>query len=155
MADKTIRSIRCRPYALPHTVRRKIQEEIQEIIKTGIVRESNSSYASPMVIVKMKNGSNCICVDYREVNRITVTDPQPMTTVEDLFQKLRQYQFFSKIDLSKDYWQIPVADKTIHKNSFPDGRWAFSISKDAIRYKEFRGYVGSRNEEAFSRSRSR
>ena len=82
------RSIRCRPYALPHTVLRKIQEEIQEMIKTGIVRESNSSYASPMVIVKMKNGSNCICVDYREVNRITVTDPQPMTTVEDLFQKL-------------------------------------------------------------------
>ena len=54
------RPIRCMSYALPYTARREIQEEIQEMIKTGIVRESNSSYASPMMIVKMKNGSNCI-----------------------------------------------------------------------------------------------
>ena len=112
------RPIRCRSYALPYAVRGEIQEEIQEMINTGIVSEYNSPYASPMVVVKKKDGSNRICVDYRKLNRITITDPGPMTTAEDLFQKLGQCQFFSKIDLSKGYWQIPMADEDIHKTAF-------------------------------------
>ena len=78
--------IRCRLYALPYAVRGEIQEEIQEMINTGIVRKSNSPYASPMVVVKKKDGSNRICVNYRKLSRITVTDPEPMTTADDLFQ---------------------------------------------------------------------
>ena len=115
------RPIRCRPYALPYAVREEIQEEIQEIINTGITRKSDSPYASPMVVVKKKDGSDRICVDYRKLNRITVTDPEPVTTAEDLFQKLGQCQFFSKIDLSKGNWQIPVADEDIHKTAFVTG----------------------------------
>ena len=71
-----------------------------------------------MVVVKKKNESNRVCVHYRKLNRITVTDPEPITTAEDLFQKLGQCQFFSKIDLSKGCWQIPVADEDIHKTAF-------------------------------------
>ena len=115
------RPIRCWPYVLPYAVRGEIQEEIQKMINTGIVRESNSPYASPMVVVKKKDGSNRICVDYRKLNRITVTDPEPMTTAEDLFEKLGQCQFFSKIDLSTGYWQIPVAHEDIHKTAFVTG----------------------------------
>ena len=91
------------------------------MINTGIVREFNSPYASPMVVVKKKDGYHRICVDYRKLNRITVTNPESMTTVENLFQKLGQCQFFSKIDLSKGYWQIPVADEDIHKTAFVTG----------------------------------
>ena len=98
------RPITYRPYALFYAVRGEIKEEIQEMINTGIVRESDSPYASPMVVVKKKDGTNRIGVDYSKLNRITVTDPEPMTTAEDLFQKLGQGQFFSKIDLSKGYW---------------------------------------------------
>ena len=105
------RPIRCRPYALPYAVRGEIQEVIQEMINSGNLRESDLSYSSPIVVVKRKYGSNRICVDYRKLNRITVTDPEPMMTAEDLFQKLGQCQFFSKIVLSKGYWQIPVADE--------------------------------------------
>ena len=107
--------IRCRSYALPCAVRGKIQEEIQEMINTGIVRESNSPYASPMVVVKKKDGSNRICVDYRKLNRITVTDLEPMTTTEDLFQKLEQCQFFSKISLSKGryQWRMRIFSKQL------------------------------------------
>ena len=121
------RPIRCRPYALPYAIRGKIHEEIQEMINTGIVRESDSPYASPMVVVKKKDGSNRVFVDYRKLNRITVTDSEPMTIVEDLFQKLEQCQFFSKIDLSKGCWQIPVADEDIHKTAFvtEDGCYEF------------------------------
>ena len=119
--------ISCRPYALPYAVRGEIQEEIQEMINTGIVRESNSPYASPMVVVKKKDESNRICVDYRKLNRITVTDPEPMTTADDLFQKLGQCQFFTKIDLSKGYWQIPVSDEDIHKTGFVTGEGCYEF----------------------------
>ena len=119
---KDDRPIRCKPYALPYAVREEIQEEIQEMINTGIVRKSDSPYVSPIVVVKKKkDGSNRICFDYRLLNWITVTDLEPMTTAENLFQKLGQCQFFSKIDLSRWYWQIPVADEDIHKTTFVTG----------------------------------
>ena len=80
-----------------------------------------------MVVVKKKDGSNCICVDYRKLNWIAITDPEPMSTAEELFQKHGQCQFFSKRVLSKGYWQIPVADDDIHKTAFVagDGCWKF------------------------------
>ena len=80
--------IRRKPYALPYAIRREIQEEIQEMINTEIVRECDSPYASPMGVVKKRDGSNCNCVNYRKLNRITVTNPEPMTAAEELFQKL-------------------------------------------------------------------
>ena len=77
------RPISCRLYALPYAVR-EIQEEVQKVINIEIVRESDSPSASPMVVLK-KARSNRICVDYRKLNRITVTNPEPKTTAEDLF----------------------------------------------------------------------
>ena len=63
----------------------KLTQAELENFKTGIARESDSPYASPMVVVKKKDGSNRICVDYRKLNRISVTDSEPMTTAKDLF----------------------------------------------------------------------
>ena len=77
------RPIRCKPYPLPYAKRGEIWEEIKNMIDTGIVRESNSPYASPLVVVKRKDGSNTMCVDYRKLNLVTVADLAPMTTAED------------------------------------------------------------------------
>ena len=54
----------------------------------GVVRPSTSSYASPIVMVKKKDGPNRVCVDYRKLNKITEVDPGPMTMAEDLFRRL-------------------------------------------------------------------
>ena len=89
--------IRCRPYSLPYAVRGEIQEVIQEMTNIGIVREYDFPYASPRVVVKKKDGSNRICVDYRKLNWIIVTDPEPMTTAEDLFQKLDKVKFSPRL----------------------------------------------------------
>ena len=64
-----------------------------------------------------------MCVDYRKLNQVTVADPAPMTTAKDLFGKLGKCQYYSTIDLSKGYWQIPVAEEDMHKTAFvtPDG----------------------------------
>ena len=80
--DKPIRS---KPYPLPYAKRANLKEEIDKMLKAEIIRESNSPYASPIVIVSKKDGTDRICVDYRKLNRVTVADPEPMRTAEDLF----------------------------------------------------------------------
>ena len=101
---------RSKPYSLPYAIRENLKTEIQEMLDLGIIRTSASPYASPIVIVKKKDGSNRICVDYRKLNKVTAADPEPMKTPEDLFQRLGKSNYFSKIDLSKGYWQVPVAE---------------------------------------------
>ena len=97
------------------------------MLDLGIIRESRSPYASPVVIVKKSDGSNRVCVDYRKVNKLAVFDPEPMPTAEELFQETGNDKFFSKVDLSKGYWQIKVAEEDIPKTAFvtPDGHWEF------------------------------
>ena len=116
-----------RPYPLPYAMREDLKAEIQQMKELGVIRESDSAYASPIVIVKKKDGTNRICVDYRKLNCLTVGDPEPMVTAESLFQKLAKAKFFSKIDLSKGYWQFPVAEEDISKTAFvtPDGKYEF------------------------------
>ena len=122
------RSIRCKPYPLPYAKRGEIREEIKNMMDTGIVRESSSPYVSPLVIVKKKDGSNRMCVKQSK------TQPGYGRTSnandygrEDLFGKLGECQYYSTINLSKGYWQIPVAQKDKHKTSFvtPDGSYEF------------------------------
>ena len=93
----------------------------------GVFRGSTSPYASPVAIVRKKDGSNHVCVDYRKLNKITVFDPEPMGSADEIFHKLRKDKYFSKIDLSKGYWQVPVAETDIAKTAFvtPDGSYEF------------------------------
>ena len=98
-------------------MRENFKKEIEDMLSLGIIRESISPFASPIVIVKKKDGSDRICVDYRKLNKLTVADPEPMTSAEDLFQRLGKSKYYSKIDLSKGYWQIPVAEEDIEKTA--------------------------------------
>ena len=120
--------IRCKPYPLPYAMREELRNEVDTMLEMGVVRQSTSPYASPIVMVKKKDGSNRVCVDFRKLNKITEVDPEPMTTAEDLFRRLSGKKFLSKIDLTKGYWQIPVAPEDVHKTAFvtPDGQYEFT-----------------------------
>ena len=78
-------------------------------------------------MVKKKDGSNRLCVDFRNLNKITEVDPEPMTTAEDLLCLLSGKKYLSKIDLTKGYWQIHVAPEDVYKTAFetPDGQYEF------------------------------
>ena len=93
----------------------------------GVVRESSSPYASPVVVVKKKDNTNSICVDFWKLNKLTVFDPEPMPTAKHLFQKLNGDKYFTRIDLSKGYWQISIPEEDIPKTAFvtPDGSYEF------------------------------
>ena len=79
-------------------------------------------------MVKKKDGSSRVCVDFQKFNKITEVDPEPMTTAEDLFRRLSGKKYLSKIDLTKGYWQIRVAPEDVHKTAFvtPDGQYEFT-----------------------------
>ena len=97
------------------------------MLKDGIIRKSESSFASPVVVVKKKDQSSRVCVDYRKLNQLTITDPVPMTSSEDLLQALSTAKYFSKLDLTKGFWQIGMHEEDIHKTAFvtPDGHYEF------------------------------
>ena len=118
---------RSRPYAVPYSIRESLRKDIADMIKMGVIRESSSPYASPVVVVKKKDNTNRVCVDYRKLNKLTVFDPEPMPTAQHLFQKLSGDKFYSKIDLSKGYWQIAIPEEDIPKTAFvtPDGSYEF------------------------------
>ena len=82
------RPIRCMPYPLSYAKRGEILDEIKNMMDTGIVRKSSSCKSNTPLVVKKKDGSNRMCVDYRKLNLVTVADPAPITTAEDLFEKL-------------------------------------------------------------------
>ena len=118
--------VRSRPYPVPNSLRESLKEDISDMMKMGVIRESSSPYASP-VVVKKKDNTNRVCVDYRRLNKLTVFDPEPMPTAEHLFQKLNGDKYFTRIDLSKGYWQISIPEEDIPKTAFvtPDGSYEF------------------------------
>ena len=93
--------IRCKPYPLLYTIREELRNEVDSILEMGVVRPLTSPYESPFVMVKKKDGSNRMCVDFRKSNKITEVDPKRMTRAEDLFRLLSGMKYLTKIDLTK------------------------------------------------------
>ena len=101
--------VRSRQYPVPYSLRESLKD-ITAMMKMGVIRESSSLYASPVVVVKKKDNTNQVCVDCRRLNKLTVLDPEPMPTAKHLFQKLNGDNYFTRIDLSKGYWQISIPE---------------------------------------------
>jgi len=104
----TTNPIRGKAYSLPHAMRETVDKEIDNKLSMGVIEPSSAAYASPVVMVKKPDGSTRVCIDYRRLNSVTVFDPEPMPTAEEIFAKLAGDRYFSKFDLSKGYWQVPV-----------------------------------------------
>ena len=119
--------IRCKPYPLQYAMREELWKEVDSMLEMGVVRPSTSPYASPIVMVNKKDSSKRVCVDFRKLNKITEVDPEPITTAEDLFHRLSGKKYLSKIDLTKGYWQKPVAPEDVYKTAFvtPYGQYEF------------------------------
>ena len=80
LTDDTL--IRCKPYPLPYAIREELRYEVDSMLEMGVVKPSMSPYVSPIIMVKKKDGSNRVCVDFRMLNKITEVDPEPMITAE-------------------------------------------------------------------------
>lgn len=90
-----------RPYRLSHTEREKVKNMIEDLSANGIIRESESEYASPIIVVPKKNGDLRLCVDYnRALNKKTCKDKYPMPLIEDQIDSLSGQKYFTTLDLT-------------------------------------------------------
>ena len=112
------RPIKSRPYPLPHALRQVVEDEVKEMLELGVIEPSSSPYASPVVLVKKPDGSNRFCCDYRKLNMITVPDAEPIPDQEEIFTALAKDRYFSKLDLTKGYWQIPLTERAKSLTAF-------------------------------------
>ena len=95
----------------------------------GVVQPSSSPWASPVVMVRKKDGTSRFCVDYRELNSVTRQDAFPLPRIDDLLDQLGQSHYFSTLDLASGYWQIRVHPTSIPKTAFvtPQGSFEFRV----------------------------
>jgi hypothetical protein len=114
----TSEPVRIKPYPVPFAVRETINNEIDDMLKLGVIEPSESPYSAPIVLVKKPDGSNRFCVDFRALNKITIFDPEPMNNQQDIFSQLTGDRYFSKLDLSKGYWQIRMRPEDKEKTAF-------------------------------------
>lgn len=116
-----------RPYRTSESEKQIIRQMIDELLDAGIVRESNSPYASPVLLVDKPNGQKRLCVDYRSLNKVTVQEKYPMPLVEELIDRLKDCKCFTSLDLKNGYYQIKINEASIPKTAFitSDGHYEF------------------------------
>ena len=110
--------VRVKPYPLPFAKKEVIEKEVNVMLNLGVIEASVSPYSAPVVLVKKPDGSVRFCIDYRELNKVTVFDAEPIPDIEELLCHLSEGKFFVKIDLAKGYWQIPMLEKDKETTAF-------------------------------------
>ncbi|KAL2231154.1 UNVERIFIED_CONTAM: Transposon Tf2-12 polyprotein [Sesamum indicum] len=96
----------------------ELKKKIEELLGKGFIRPSTSPWGAPVLFVKKKDGSMRLCVDYRQLNRVTVKNKYPLRSIDDLLDQLKGATIFSKIDLRSGYWQLRIAENDIPKTAF-------------------------------------
>ena len=121
--------IRQPPRRLPAMELEDVNQEVQRMIKAGITKPSQSPWASPIVVVKKKDGSMRLCVDYRKLNGVTQKDAHPLPRSYDLFDTLAGSKYFSTLDLASGYHQVEVDVDDQAKTAFvtPRGLYEFKM----------------------------
>ena len=92
--------------------------QVQQMLSSNVICPSNSLWASPVVMVRKKDGSLRICVDFRQLNAATVKDARPLPRINDLLDALHGAKWFSTLDLKSRYWQVPITEQDKAKTTF-------------------------------------
>ncbi|XP_058216665.1 uncharacterized protein LOC131327526 [Rhododendron vialii] len=106
------------PYRMAPAELRELKTQLQELLKKGFIRPSTSPWGAPTLFVKKKEGTLRLCIDYRQLNKITIKNRYPLPRIDDLFDQLRGSTCFSKIDLRSGYHQLRIRDCDILKTAF-------------------------------------
>ncbi|KAK4404280.1 RNA-directed DNA polymerase [Sesamum angolense] len=109
------------------------KRRLEELRDKGFIRSSISPWGAPVLFVKKKNGSMILCVDYRQLNRITIKNKYPLPWIDDLLDQLTDATVFSKIDLRSGYWQLLIEEGSIPKTTFRTRDGGYVVYTDASR----------------------
>jgi len=97
---------------------KKLKLQLDELLQKGFVRQSVSQWSALLLFVKTKDGTLRLCIDYRELNQITVKNKYPSSRISDLFNQLQGARVFSKIELRSGYHQLRIKHEGIPKTAF-------------------------------------
>ena len=117
------------PRRMPFAVRQEVARQLHVMQENGVIQPSSSPWASPVVIVRKKDGSHRFCVDHRALNQVTKTDTYPLPRINDLLDQLGKCRFFSTPYLASGYWQIRAHADSQEKTAFvtPRGLYEFRV----------------------------
>ncbi|GJT68854.1 putative reverse transcriptase domain-containing protein [Tanacetum coccineum] len=124
-----VASIARAPYRLAPSERKELSEQLKELSDKGFIRPSSSPWGAPVLFVKKKDGSFRMCIDYRELNKLTVKNRYPLPRIDDLFDQLQGSSVYLKIDLRSGYHQLRVRKEDILKTAFRTryGHYEFQV----------------------------
>lgn len=110
--------IRQMPYRQGLHKRQETEKAIKEMLEAGVIEETNSEWASPVVLAPKADGTQRFCVDYRRLNAATIPDSYPLPRADDCLDSLGEAVIFTTLDCNSGYWQIPLAKEDMDKTTF-------------------------------------
>ena len=120
--------IRQRYRSIPPSQYQEVRQHIQELLDAGVIRESTSPWASPIVVVRKRDQSIRLCVDYRRLNTVTHKNSFPLPRIDESLQALGKAKYFSVLDLTSGFYQVAMAEDDMQKTAFitPFGLWEYT-----------------------------
>ena len=103
---------------MPFAVRQEVARQLHEMQQGGVIQPSSSPWASPVVMVRKRDGSHRFCMDYHQLNAVTKADTFPLPHIDDLLDQLGASRYLSSIDLASGYWQIRMHSESVEKTAF-------------------------------------
>ncbi|GJR81946.1 putative reverse transcriptase domain-containing protein [Tanacetum coccineum] len=116
------------PYHLAPFEMKELSEQLQELLEKGFIQPSSSPWGAPVLFVKKKDGSFRMCIDYRELNKLTIKNRYPLPRIDNLFDQLQGFSVYSKIDLRSGYHQLRIYEEDIPITAFRQLLWTLGIS---------------------------
>jgi hypothetical protein len=133
---------RQKPYRIPHLFKQEVDLQINQLLEDGLIEESNSAWAHPIVCVRKADGKSLrLCCDFRLINSFSVSDAFPMCLSEDLLNQVAPANFITTLDCSSGYWQIPMDESSreltafvTHRGQYQWKRMAFGLKGASSTY---------------------
>ncbi|WRX28972.1 Reverse transcriptase domain - like 10 [Theobroma cacao] len=106
------------PYRMAPAELKELKVQLQELVDKGFIRPSISPWRAPVLFMKKKDGTHRLCIDYRQLNRMTIKNKYPLLRIDDLFDQLQGATVFSKVDLTSGYHQLKIKEQDVPKTAF-------------------------------------